>query len=319
MNSIKYFLLILALFVISLLAKQNDLDDKVGQLVELTSKHTLARFDKKKFQTYVRTAPRNYSIIVMFTALQGFRRCFACKEAHNEFEIVANSWLVSKAYGSELFFAMVDYDDAPDIFSTMQLNTAPIFIHFPKKGKNKASDTMGIERMGFSADALAKFVQDRTNIRILIIRPINYGALAIYAAIGGLIILLVYYKRQSFYNKTMWALMVIAFILTMISGQVWNQIRGAQFVHQNQQNGEVVYIHPWSDSQLVVETYIVGSIYAAIVLGMLLLNEGCLLKSTVGKKRAISVCGLSLTVFFYSLLLSVFKSKYEGYPYSLFL
>lgn len=47
----------------------------------------------------------------------------------------------------------------------MRLNTAPVFIHFPAKGKPKSADTMDIQRVGFSAEAIAKWISERTDIQ----------------------------------------------------------------------------------------------------------------------------------------------------------
>jgi hypothetical protein len=38
----------------------------------------------------------------------------------DEFTVVASSWLNGKSYvGGLVFFAMADYDDAPDIFTSV--------------------------------------------------------------------------------------------------------------------------------------------------------------------------------------------------------
>lgn len=50
----------------------------------------------------------------------------------------------------------------------MKLNTAPVFVHFPPKGKPKAADTMDIQRVGFGAEALARWISERTDIQVLI-------------------------------------------------------------------------------------------------------------------------------------------------------
>jgi oligosaccharyltransferase complex subunit gamma len=46
------------------------------------------------------------------------------------------------------------------------MNTAPVFMHFPSKGKPKHSDTMDIQRIGFSAEAIAKWITERTDIPV---------------------------------------------------------------------------------------------------------------------------------------------------------
>jgi len=46
------------------------------------------------------------------------------------------------------------------------------------------------------------------------------------------------------------------FCFTMVSGQMWNHIRGPPFVHKSPSGG-VAYIHGSSQGQFVLETYII--------------------------------------------------------------
>ncbi len=93
----------------------NILGDKVQQLLDLTAKRSVLRLNGNKFRDFVRNSPRNYSIIVMFTALSASRQCAICKQAHEEYQMVANSWRYSQQYSNKLFFAMVDFDEGPGI------------------------------------------------------------------------------------------------------------------------------------------------------------------------------------------------------------
>ena len=44
------------------------------------------------------------------------------REAHKEFEILANSWRYSQQYSSQLFFVMVDIDeDGMDVFQQVMI------------------------------------------------------------------------------------------------------------------------------------------------------------------------------------------------------
>jgi oligosaccharyltransferase complex subunit gamma len=52
-------------------------------------------------------------------------------------------------------------------------------MHFPAKGKAKKADNMDIQRSGFGADAIAKWVADRTDIHIRVFRPPNYTGASI--------------------------------------------------------------------------------------------------------------------------------------------
>jgi hypothetical protein len=79
-----------------------------------------------------------------------------------------------------MFFAMVDFDEGPDVFQTMKLNSAPVFMHFPAKGKPKKVDTMDIQRVGFGSEATAKWISERTDVHIRVFRPPNYtGTIAL--------------------------------------------------------------------------------------------------------------------------------------------
>ena len=60
-------------------------------------------------------------------------------------------------------------------------------------------------------------------------------------------------------------------------------------------------------------------LYGAITLGMILLTEAAEGKGDVGKRRIFATVGLVLFAFFFSLILSIVRSKAGGYPYSFLL
>ncbi|XP_046582052.1 tumor suppressor candidate 3-like isoform X1 [Haliotis rubra] len=259
----------------------------------------------------------------MLTALQAQRQCSVCRQANEEYTILANSWRYSQQFSNKLFFALVDYDEGPDVFQNLKLNTAPVFMHFPPKGKPKKGDSLDINRVGFAAEQIARWVGERTDIQIRVFRPPNYsGTLALallFSLIGGLL----YLKRNNLeflYNKTSWGIGALAVIFAMTSGQMWNHIRGPPLMHRNPHTGAMFswkhYIHGSSQGQFIMETYIVMLLNTAVVFGFILMNEAHSLKGDPGKKRILALVGLGCVAIFFSLLLSVFRSKYQGYPYS---
>ena len=203
--------------------KKDALADKVSQLVDLSTKKSVIKLNGNKFRDFVKSAPRNYSIIVMFTALAANRQCAVCKQAADEYQLVANSYRYSQLFSNKLFFAMVDFDEGPDVFQSMKLNTAPVFMHFPAKGKPKKADNKDLQRVGFSAEAIAKWIGERTEMNIRVFRPPNYtgtvALLMLFAMVGGLL----YLRRNNLeflYNKTAWSLLALFFVFAMTSGQV---------------------------------------------------------------------------------------------------
>ncbi|XP_018088426.1 magnesium transporter protein 1-like isoform X1 [Xenopus laevis] len=328
--------------------KEMVLSEKVGQLMDWASKRPVIHMNGDKFRRLIKSPPRNYSVVVMFTALQTHRQCVVCKQADEEYQILANSWRYSSAFTNRIFFAMVDFDEGSDVFQMLNMNSAPTFIHFPPKGKSKRGDTYELQVRGFAAEQLARWVADRTDVNIRVIRPPNYaGPLMLgllLAVIGGL----VYLRRSNLdflCNKTGWALAALAhplafitnfdlqpllllmpltvmvpglqcFVLAMTSGQMWNHIRGPPYAHKNPHTNQVNYIHGSSQAQFVAETHIVLLFNGAVTLGMVLLHEAATSDLDVGKRKIMCIAGITLVVIFFSWLLSVFRSKYHGYPYS---
>jgi len=312
--------LLLVASVLSQASKKKEaaaLAEKVQQLVDLSAKRPVIRLNGNKFRDYVRNSPRNYSIVVMFTALSAQRQCAICKQASEEYQIVANSYRYSQQYSDNLFFAMVDFDEGPDVFQIMKLNSAPVFMHFPAKGKPKKLDSMDIQRVGFGADTIAKWIGERTEVNIRVFRPPNYtGTIAMFA-LFCVTAVLVYMRRNNLeflYNKNAWGLIALVFVFSMTSGQMWNHIRGPPLVHKTQ-GGQVAYIHGSSQGQFVLETYLVMCLYAVITLGMVMMTDAADGKGDIGKKRMIAGVGVGLFALFFSLILSIFKQKAGGYPY----
>lgn len=86
--------------------KENYIADKVKQMTDLNFRRPLIRLKGEQFKNLVKNAPKNYSVIVMLTALQAQRQCQICQQAHDEFQIIANSWRYSQVRSS-LFNGMM--------------------------------------------------------------------------------------------------------------------------------------------------------------------------------------------------------------------
>jgi len=95
------------------------------------------------------------------------------------------------------------------VFQQLGLNSAPVFLYFNEKGKIKNADQMDIQRIGFAAETIGRWIAEKTDIHIRVIRPPNYsGTLALlilFALIGALL----YMRRNNLdflYNRTSWGL-----------------------------------------------------------------------------------------------------------------
>ncbi|XP_045459794.1 tumor suppressor candidate 3 isoform X2 [Melitaea cinxia] len=306
-------------------SRTKGLEEKVQQLADISAKQSIIALNFNKFKEYVKSPPRDYSFIVMFTAMAPSRRCAICQHVYDEYLVVANSFRLSPSFSDKLFFGLVDFDEGSDVFQMLRLNTAPVIMHFPAKGKPKPADSMDFERTGIHAEAIIKWIQDRTDIQIRVFRPPNYSGVILIAMLLVLITGFLYLRRNNLdflYNKQMWAVIAIFFCFSMVSGQMWNQIRGPPFFHRTK-NGPV-YINGGSHGQFVLESYIVAALNGAVVVGMIFMIEAAggvkgtdIHRAQEGKRRRFQfVVGLVLVCVFFSLLLSIFRSKTQGYPYS---
>lgn len=122
-----------------------------------------------------------------------------------------------------------------------------------------AADTMDIQRAGYMAESLAKWIQERTDIQIRVFRPPNYSGTIAILMLASLIGGFLYMRRNNLeflFNKRIWGVLALTFCFAMISGQMWNHIRGPPLMHRGA-NGGIAYIHGSSQAQLVIETYII--------------------------------------------------------------
>lgn len=138
------------------------------------------------------------------------------------------------------------------------MNSAPVFLYFGEKGKVAALDQMDIQRVGFSAETIGRWLGEKGDVQIRIIRPPNYSGTLALLILFSLIGALLYMRRNNLdflYNRTSWGLGALSIVFAMTSGQMWNHIRGPPLMHRTAKG--VSYVHGSSSGQFVVETYII--------------------------------------------------------------
>lgn len=302
-----------------------DINEKVSNLHDMTLRQGIIKVNNEKFDLYVRQRPRNYSVIAMTTALNPQRGCSVCAEAYDEYKILYNSYRTGNNadfQGKKVFFILVDYDEAADVFASLKLNSAPGFFHFPSSDKkaDKNQDKLDIQRKGYQADSLAKWVADRTGVTVSVVRPPSYAGLMIIAAVVGLIGLMAFTTGFNFTwlkSSKLWGTVAVVIILTFTSGQMWNHIRGPPPMGRGQGN-RMSFIANGSQMQYVFETYWVFVMYGLTSYGVILMGDHAAdTTKENGRRKVAGVAGVAIFVIFYSLALATFREKYAGYPYKL--
>uniref|UniRef100_A0A8C7GRH8 Tumor suppressor candidate 3 n=1 Tax=Oncorhynchus kisutch TaxID=8019 RepID=A0A8C7GRH8_ONCKI len=263
--------------------------EKVDQMMEWSSRRSVIRMNGDKFRRFVKAPPRNYSVIVMFTALQPQRQCSVCRQANEEYQVLANSWRYSSAFCNKLFFTVVDYDEGADVFQQV---TVWIYPSTPPSNRPPLRS--------LHPQSPHFHVHSCLSASIRVFRPPNYSGTIALALLVSLVGGLLYLRRNNLefiYNKTGWAMAALCVVFAMTSGQMWNHIRGPPYAHKNPQNGQVSYIHGSSQAQFVAESHIILLLNAAITMGMVLLNEAATSKGDVGKRRRPKCCTAAFLLY----------------------
>lgn len=300
-----------------------NLEEQVQQLNNMLERRPVMRLNADKFRRYIgsQSVPRNYSFIVMMTALSPQRTCHICRQAYEEFVVTANSYRSSQYSDSKrLFFGFVDYDEGSDIFNSLNINSAPCFLYFDEKGNFRKPDELNIQKLGFSADVLTRWITEKTGMSFKIIRPPNFFLPVVLIVLGLVGAGVLYISRDSLtmiFNRNLWAFTAVAIVLLMTSGQMWNHIRGAPLMQRGRNHDS--YIHGSSSGQYIVETYLVMFINAGIGVGMVLMTDNLRVdeRSDLKRRKFLARVGFFMVIVFFSLLLSVFRQKSYGYPYRL--
>ncbi|VUZ50996.1 unnamed protein product [Hymenolepis diminuta] len=317
------FLSIFSFHYLSALSESENfdiLDRKVINLKSSLDTSNVIRLDFEKYNEYLVQTPRNYSVILMLTAMTERHECHHCQSAAEEFFILINAFYMSKADKTRLFFAIADFDDDPKIFTSLNQNTVPVFMHFPPDSKPQKEDSYDVSRNGLNAEVLGQWITSRTGIHFKIERPPNYAGWFFVGITICVIGIIIYLRSDSFeiiFNRTTVSYTSMVIIFYMVSGQVWNSIRRPPAFHNSAEEGLIIF-YPASNSQFVWETVIVMAVYALVSWSLVLLIEVTNAPDS-SRKRAMAITGIALFAIFVSLSLSLFRKKNHGYPYSFLL
>ena len=97
---------------------------------------------------------------------------------------------------------------------------------------------------------------------------------------------------------------------------MWNHIRGPPLYYKNPQTGQTGYFSGTSQYQFIAETYVILALYAVISIGIVLMGDKFTVLEEMGIQKYTPMIGLCVVVLVFGYLLSIFRMKYGGYPYS---
>jgi oligosaccharyltransferase complex subunit gamma len=252
---------------------------KLQQLIDLARKSSgnVISLDDSTYNYYAINKPRPYSLIVLFTALNPKFKCTLCKNLDREYTLTAESYrddIKARRVQPDVFFLRLDYEQAPRTFQSYETTSVPLIFHVPQYQGDRANakefSILIKDRMQMpmssepEAEAIAKFVQQKTGAQFEIRRSMLFAYLLL-AGLFGIVLLLVdpvirnlplLLKLVQF--KPLWMLVSAVVYTCAISGFIFDIIRSPPMFHSNPQTGQRMYFYPQSGNQFVVEGFIIG-------------------------------------------------------------
>ncbi|KAH8700006.1 OST3/OST6 family protein [Ilyonectria robusta] len=273
-------------------------------------------------------APRDYSVAVLLTALDNRFGCQLCREFQPEWDLISKSWSKGDKSGdSRMIFGTLDFTDGRDVFLSLGLQTAPVLLFFQPTAGPHAVAVQEPLRFDFTSGPptaeqihawVSRHLPDRPHPPVR--RPINWmrwiTTTTIVLGLGTALVTASPYVLPIIQNRNIWASISLISILLFTSGHMFNHIRKVPYVAGDGRGG-VSYVASGFQSQFGLETQIVAALYGIL--------SFCAISLAVkvpriadSKTQQVAVIAWGGVLFLvYSFLLSVFRIKNGGYPFSL--
>ncbi|OTA70398.1 hypothetical protein K449DRAFT_411688 [Hypoxylon sp. EC38] len=310
----------------SLAAKKSPSPDRYNEFYAQAQASSPLKLNDASYKKLT-SAPRDYSVAVLLTAMDARFGCQLCSDFQPEWDVLAKSWIKGDKNGeSRLIFGTLDFSNGRETFISLGLQSAPVLLFFqPTTGPHAASTVEAI-RYDFSGpqtaekvhEWIARHLPDRPHPPVS--RPINYIGW-IVAIVSTLGIAGVFFKAWPYIlpiiqNRNVWAGLSLIGILMFTSGHMFNQIRKVPYVAGDGRGG-ISYFAGGFQSQFGLETQIVAFIYGILSFATISLAVKAPRTRDPKMQQLTVIVWGAVLVLMYSFLLSVFRVKNAGYPFKL--
>jgi len=284
------------------------------------------------YTSHALSAPRDFPIVLLFTARNPNYGCEVCDNVENQFQMVARAYLQqpeSKRVGSNrIAFATLDVDSAMSVFNANMFNTVPHLFILPPIPDNVRSvgktipPEYEIDVGSFSPVNFAELLKRLYNVQIPKPRKdpawaiVVGGVVAVAWGLIGHFVCLDNQKARFFlWNRRLWYFLCLFCYGFGVSGMVFCIIRNPPpFYHRPGNNIEL--ISGEGRGQYVYEGVMIG---LANALGGLALVGSCNILSqrcswwTIVPRMAISSFLLAVFLFSMQFTYAIYTTKTQWY------
>ncbi|KFH46838.1 Magnesium transporter protein-like protein [Hapsidospora chrysogenum ATCC 11550] len=274
------------------------------------------------------STPRDYSAAVLLTALEARFGCQLCQEFQPQYDVLSKSWAKGDPAGdSRLLFSTLDFVDGRDIFVSLGLQTAPVLLLFPPTEGPHAVASKEPLRYDFTTGNptaeqvhawLSRHLPDRPHPPVK--RPINWmrWGSGITIILGAVTVLVTAspYVLPVLQNRKIWTSISLVSILLFTSGHMFNQIRKAPYVAGDGRGG-ISYFAGSFQNQYGIETQVVAVLYGILAVCATYLAVKVPQMADARSQQVAVLASSGILLVVYSFLLSIFRIKNGGYPFSI--
>jgi len=304
-------------------------DSKKAQLFNLARDQSdyVVELNDGTYDFYMTETPRPYSVVVLFTANHPRYKCTVCKSTVSEFRVMASSYAMSLSggmQGDEIFFVVVDIDSSRGVFEKYKFTTVPQLFVVPPSGSQEPPYQVNPKRSFMmdsqpDAEKMAKFVQSQLGVHITITRSITKVVIMLIVLFGGLALLIKpVINRLDFFlglirKKVLWMFVSLGLYTTSISGMIYDIIRNPPPFFLNHQTGQIVFFHPQSNQQFVIEGFIIGFLNVGCAVALICLCTFMKrFKDSQNRSTFIGACFTTFVILLYSII-SLYRVKNRWY------
>eukprot|EP00003_Mantamonas_plastica_P015385 TRINITY_DN2609_c0_g2_i4.p1 TRINITY_DN2609_c0_g2~~TRINITY_DN2609_c0_g2_i4.p1 ORF type:complete len:374 (-),score=80.32 TRINITY_DN2609_c0_g2_i4:776-1897(-) len=243
------------------------------------------------YTQYVNTK-RSYNVVLFFTANQKQRGCQMCTAMRPMIQQFAQSfYAAAKTANKKVFFFELDVDQAREVFGYHGFNSVPMIIFSkpmsqPWNGPThqfRRSETFPMQNVREFQLTLQKWIADHLGLQVRMPAgggnrgggggganggpTVSIEALQLVLYVGVFVTIAVtVYRVMNNEQQIMrilngpwiWTLLACVVFFYMLSGTVWNAIRGTVLYHKHPYTGQVMYISPHFGHQFAAEGMIVA-------------------------------------------------------------
>ncbi|RKO94917.1 hypothetical protein CXG81DRAFT_14677 [Caulochytrium protostelioides] len=262
---------------------------------------------------------RDFSVLVVYTALGEQFKCAGCHLIQEALETVAYS--LAQSDETNLYVTYLDFQQGGPIFGELKLTSVPHTVLFkPTDGRTHPAPTLPFDpRMGMDAPAVHSFLVKHAKASFRLHRPTNYVALGQTAAAVAVGLLFGWSARGQLLSlaqsRGLWLMGAIAWTIIFCTGSMWSHIRQAPWA--GVENHAPRLFAPGFQTQYIAETQIVGCTYAAFALVVVLLAVRVPRVLDARKQRAALYGLVGAMVLVFSYMLECFSRKNGAYPFRL--